>query len=146
MSTTDFASILSQRSESIERPKPVPVGTYAAMVEGIPEMRNIGKKDTPAAEFSFKLIAPGPDVDTTALTEMGGLTDKKLRKPFFLTEESLYRLKEFLVDHLGIDEGKKSIGELISESPNRSVTVVVSHRLSEDKSQVYAEIKSTARA
>ncbi len=142
---TNFAEILSKRTDEIERPKPLPVGTYLAMVEGAPELREIGKKSTPAAEFKFRILSPGDDVDREALTAMGGIGEHRMRKPYFLTDESLYRLKEFLVDHLGIAENGRPIGQLLSEAPNQQVYVTVSHRPSEDGSQIYAEVKSTSK-
>lgn len=142
---SNFANLLSKPASDIERPKPLPVGTYLGLVAGAPEFKDIGKNKTPAAEFKIKVLAAQQDVDLEALTAAGGLDNKIMTARFFLTDDSMYRLKEFLTNALGIEEGRRTIGELLSEAPNKQVYITVSHRPSEDGQQIYAEIKSYAR-
>lgn len=143
--TANFANILSKPAADIERPKPLPVGQYLGIVMGMPEMKEIGQKNTPCAEFKIRVLSAGDDVDKTALADAGGLENKTMTARFFLTDDSMYRLKEFLTEHLGIEEGKRTIGQLLSDAPNRQVYIQVAHRPSQDGQQIYAEIKSTSK-
>jgi hypothetical protein len=143
---TNFVDALNRKADEVERPKPLPVGTYLCTIPGPPEMKTIGKNSTPAAEFSVKVIQPREDVDSEALLAVGGAGGKTLRLTFYLTEDALFRLKEFLVDTCGIEPGGRTLGEMIPEAVNRMFNVTVKHRPSQDGTQIYAEIAGTAKA
>ena len=142
---TDFASILSKPASAVERPKPMPVGTYLGLVQGPPEFTTIGKENTPIANFTLRYLRANDDVDSTQLADVGGLENKTIKHRYFLTEAAMYRLKEFLVDHLGIEEGNQTIGQLCSQAAGRQVYFTIGHRPSQDGTQIYSEIKSTAK-
>lgn len=148
----NFQDILSKPAANIEPPKPLPVGTYLCIIDGQPEFAKIGKEQTDCLNFKLKPIQAQPDVDQTALQEAlvvngapSALGDKSIRHRLFITEASIWRLKQFLVDHLGIEQGTKSLGELIPESQGRQVLVTLGHRASDDGQQVFTEVKATAK-
>ena len=144
--STNFADILNKKPTEIERPKPLPIGTYIAMLPAPGEVKEIGKNNTPAIEYKARILAPGPDVDMAALNDAGGCSGKELRLTFWLSEDALFRFKEFLLNHVGLEEGDKSIGQLAAEAVNRQFSITVGHRPSQDGSAIYAEIKGTAKA
>lgn len=145
----NFQDILSKPAAQIEPPKPLPVGTYLCIIDGQPEFAKIGKDQTDCLNFKLKPMQALPDVDQTALQESlsagQSLSDKSIRHRLFLTEASIWRLKQFLVDHLGIEEGSKTLGELIPEAQGRQVNVSLGHRVSDDGQQVFTEVKGTAK-
>jgi len=143
--STNFANLLSKAATDIERPKPIPVGTYLGLVAGNFETKEIGKNKTPALEFKIKLMMAQPDVSQDDLLAAGGLENKFMTARFFLTDDSMYRLKEFLVNALDIPENGRTIGQMLGDAPNKQVLVQVSHRPSDDGQQIYSEIKSYAR-
>lgn len=142
----NFADVLNKPAAEVEKPKPYPVGTYHCLVDGPAAIEKVGKKQTDAAIFKYKILAPGPDVDPSALAEIpGGMAGKQLRHTMWLTEDSLYRLTQLLEDHMGIDKAGKTVGEMLAEAPGRQLMVTVGHRPSEDGQTLYSEVKSTAR-
>lgn len=141
----NFADVLNRPAAAVEKPKPYPIGTYLCIVDGPAEISKVGKKQTDAAIFKLKILAPGADVDPAAVAEAGGVAGKQLRITYWLTEDALYRLKQFLVDHLGLAEGSKTLGELLAEAPGCQVYANVGHRPSEDGQTLYADVKSTAK-
>jgi len=143
---TNFADALNRKADEIERPKPLPIGSYLCTLPGPAEMKNIGKNNTPAAEYTVKVVSAQADVDADALQTMGGCAGKTLRLTFFLTEDAVYRLKDFLVDTLGIETNGRSLGEMMPDAVNRMFIATIKHRPSEDGTQIYAEIKGTAKA
>ena len=143
--STNFTDILNKRADEIERPKPLPVGTYLGMVQGAPEFGNIGKENTAVANFTIRLLQANDDVDREALANVGGLDGKTVRHRFFLTDAAMYRLKEFLVNDLQIEEGTSTLGQLVSEAAGRQVYLTIKHRPSQDGSQIYHEVGSTAK-
>lgn len=142
----DFASILDTPASDVERPKPLPVGQYYCVVKGLPRMDKSSKKQTEFAEFT---LIPQQAMDENmleAIDEAGGLEGKTIRATFYLTENALWRLKDFLVEDLGIEQGSKSIGQMINEAPGRTCLATLKHRASEDGKAIFAELSSTAPA
>lgn len=145
MDQTNFASILDMPAAEIKRPAAMPVGSYVAVVQGLPRFDKSTKKGTDYAEFTLKFLQAGEDVDAEALAAIGGLADKSIKHTFYLTEKSAYRLTEFLTEDLQIEnDGSKTVRELVDESPSRQCVVVIKHVASEDGKSVYANIASTA--
>lgn len=145
---TSFTDILNKPAAAIEPPKPLPVGTYLAIVDGPGELAKIGKDQTDCVNFKLKLMQAQPDVDQGALQEAlngASLADKSVRHRLFITQASVWRLKQFLVEHLGIDDTGKSLGELLPEAPGRQVMVTLGHRASDDGQQIFTEVKGTAK-
>lgn len=155
-STANFQDILNKKVGEVEKPKPIPIGSYLFAVAAPPKIGPLGKKQTLAAEFTCKVIAPRPDVDQNQINnyESGGvkgldaIRGKEMRLTHWLTEDALYRTKEFCVEHLGLDEqgGQKSIGQLVNECMNRTFVGFVVHNPSEDGTTLYANIQRTAKA
>ena len=118
-----FSAILDTQMSEVERPKPIPVGHYIAMVDGRYKQDVSAQKQTPYVEFQMKLIKALDDVDAddlkAALTKPSGqstpLNAKSLRNTYYLTEDSLFRLKDFLED-LGLDVNGKTFSELLDET------------------------------
>jgi len=141
---SNFADILNKQNDDIERPKPLPVGTYLGIVSGPPEIGPIGQKQTLAAKYSIKLLAPQADVDQSALMEMGGIGERSVTHTLFLTADAAWRAKEFL-EHCGVETSGKTLGESLAEAPGRQVMVKLKHRPSPDGTQLYTEIAATAQ-
>lgn len=145
----NFGSLLDKRPEEIEKPKPLPEGSYLWVIQGLPRMDKSSKKQTEFVEFTLKAVAAGDDVDPVALTEVLG--DKKLgevtqRATYYLTDASLWRLKEFL-EHCGIDMDETvSLRAAIEDSPNCQVVAYINHEPSQDGSSIFARLGKTAFA
>lgn len=151
MNAPNFSSILERSASDVERPKPLPSGTYICMVQGMPRFDKSTKKGTDYVEFSLRVTdvyrndEGESDVDDDALEEYGGITEKsRLRATFYITEDAVWRLKKFLTD-CGIDQEGKSLAMMIHDAPNQTLLVHVGHRAAEDGEGVFAEIKKTAK-
>ncbi|HEX4500597.1 MAG TPA: hypothetical protein VH187_05405 [Scandinavium sp.] len=128
MSTLE--EILNTRAKDIEPPKALPSGTYLGIVDGMFERIESREKKTPGYRFRAKLIRPIEVADEQGLADAGGCEGKSVSIDFYVTENNKYFIKQFLVEHLGIEEGEKTILELMSESPGRQVGVVLRQQLS----------------
>jgi len=146
MNSPNFASILDEAPTEIERPKPLPVGTYLCVIQGQPTYDKSSKKGTPFVQFTLRPIGAEGDVDEQELEELGGFENKTLRATYYLTEDAAYRLDEFH-EHCGVDiTSPASRRQRNDDIVNAEVRVLVGHRMSEDGSAVYAEIKRTLKA
>ena len=143
MSSPNFGAILDTPSQEIERPKPLPQGTYTCVVNGLPRMDKSAKKGTQFVEFNLNILSAGEDVDEDALSEMGGIAGKSTRYTFYLTDASIWRLKKFL-DDCGIEEDDLTLRQRLGLSPGRQVICHIKHSPSDDGTSVYANVASTA--
>ena len=149
---TQFAPILDRPPTEFDRPLPLPAGTYSTVIQGQPRYDKSAKKQTEFVEFTHKFISAGEDVDeeelTKALTKADGttknLTDVTMRNTFYITENSVWRLREFL-NNCGLDANNAdaSLRELVEETPNQQVGVYVSHVPSQDGQSIFANITKT---
>jgi hypothetical protein len=148
MNAPNFSSILDKPVTEVKRPKPIPVGTYLCIVDGIPKFdKTKNENATDTVEFNLKPVTPQPDVDQAALAEAldgKSLSEVNLRANFFLTEKAVYRLDEFLYENLGIEFGIAR-KEAISRAPGNQVLAYVVHANSKDGKATYANVGSTAR-
>jgi len=150
---TSFESILDTPADAVERPKPLPAGTYDCIVKGMPEHGQSSQKKTPFVRFTYALQAAGEDVDEDELKELltdkdgdiGAIGTKSIKDTYYTTPDSLFRLTDAL-ENMGVDLTEKTIRAALDETPNASVRIQVGHRASEDGTQIFAEVKRTMRA
>lgn len=138
----DFKKILSKPADKVERPKALPAGTYFGNIDKYTFDESKQKK-TPYIRFFVKVASPGPDVDAASLEGID-LSKKQLQKDFYLTDESLYRLTDFLAA-LGINITGRSIDECVPETKGMSVQVAVTQRAGGDEGKdIFNDIGSIA--
>lgn len=149
-----FESILDTPVAAVERPAPMPAGTYDVIVRGQYEEGQSTQKKTPFVRFTYVFQAPGEDVDADELAEVltskdgtvHPLSEKTIKDTYYTTPDALFRLTECL-ERMGIEDlENKSIRQALAETPNCSLRIVVSHRASEDGEQIFAEVKRTMKA
>ena len=146
-----FEDILNKPAAEIDRPKPLPIGSYTWTVVGLPRFDKSKEKQTPFYEFNVKCSGALDDVDEDALANWARradgsnrqLSDFATRLTFYITEESVYRLQDFL-EHCGIDLEGKSIAQAIEDTPNSQFVGAITHSPSRDGTTVYANIGKTA--
>ncbi|MFA6159363.1 MAG: hypothetical protein WC763_07095 [Candidatus Paceibacterota bacterium] len=143
MNTPNFTSILSRPASETERPKPLPVGSYTALISGLPRFDKSSKKQTDFVEFTLKLLSAHDDVDAEELATMGGVADKTIKDTYYLTETALWRLKDFLANAgLDVDSGN-SYNELIEATPGQQIGISIRHEASQDGQSIFARIGKT---
>lgn len=143
-----FQSILSRKANEIEKPVPPPVGHYLATNPKVPEVRKIGKNETPALEFTLTLLAPQDDVDESDFAAYGGmekLKGKTVRWTLWLSDDALYRSTQQLINAFGFDDSME-LGEMVSASVGQQLIVEIGHRPSPDGNDIFADVKSAAKA
>jgi hypothetical protein len=107
----------------------MPAGHYIATIK-THQFDKSSKKATPLVRFLFSPREATSDVDEEALANVD-LTEKELRKEFYITPKALWRLNKFLDDVLGPQEGR-SFDERIPEVKGVEVQIGVTLRFSDD--------------
>ncbi len=144
---TSFSELLNKAPSEVERPKPLPTGTYNTMIEGLPRYDKSSKKQTQFVEFTHKMLSAGDDVDPDNLKEvLNGkpLQEIRMKNTFYLTENSLWRLKDFL-GHLGydVDASDVTLQEMVEDTAGKQVAVFIKHEPSQDGTSIFARIDRT---
>jgi len=134
-----FESILDTPAEEVERPIPLPEGTYETILVGMPAHGESAKKKTPYVEFTHKLQSALDDVNAEELEQMGGLADKTIKNTYYTTPTSLFMLTDFL-DACGISAEGRSIRQMLDDTPNASVRILIKHEPSEDGQRIFARV------
>ena len=142
---TNFASILDQKAEDVKAPPLLPTGSYLTVVQGLPETGQSSKKQTDFFKFTHRIVQPLDDVDHDELEAAfpEGVAGKTVANTFYLTENSLFMLKQF-VENCGIDMTGKTMRQCVDELPNCEVVINIRHRPTQDGTRMFAEIGSTA--
>lgn len=151
-----FESILDTPTAAVERPRPMPTGTYDCIVKGLYEEGVSARKKTPFVRFTYAFQSAGDDVDEdelqSVLTDKDGavhpLGEKFIKDTYYTTPDALFRLTDALTA-MGVidpdtDEGK-TIRQALADTPNASIRITVVHGASEDGQQVFAEVKRTMK-
>lgn len=135
-----FAESLNKRASEIKPPPVMPKGLYLGVVQG--QYKQIkAKTGTEGVEFSVALQQPLQGVDETQLAEVGGAQGKTMAVRLY----SEYFILQFLKDHLGIEEGAKTLGEMLAEAPGKAVGVMVDTQPSAKGDRMTSFIKETVK-
>lgn len=145
---TSFESILDTAADAVERPKPMPAGTYDCIVKGLYEEGVSTQKKTPFVKFTYVFQSALEDVNEEELAEIltdkdgntQKLSEKSIKDTYYTTNDALFRLTEAM-EAMGIDLDGKTVRAALGETPNCSLRVVVSHRTPDGSDQVFAEVK-----
>ncbi len=142
MSEVNFENLLSQPTDEVEKPKPLPAGTYQfAIVEHIFDTSS--KKGTPYVRFMLSPIAAGEDVDEDLLAGVNNWQAKKMKFDCFLTEDAIWRLKDFL-ENAGINTSGRTFAECVPEAMGAFVSGFVKHDINGE--DTYANIDKVTAA
>lgn len=148
----NFGSILDKAPSEVERPKPLPVGTYFTTLVGLPRFDKSTKKQTEYVEFMHKIISAEADVDeddlATYLTSPDGtkkkLSDVTMKNTYYLTENAAWRVKDFLRNcGFDVDTDDRTMREMVEDTAGKQVGVYVTHTPSQDGQSVFANIDKT---
>lgn len=143
----NFAFILDKKVDDIEKPRPMPVGGLVIQLGQYKEVE-MGKDKTPALEFESVVRDVLPDVDLSQYLNGQGqpiqIRGKPYRLRFFLTEDSAWRLSDFLEKSLGIPAEGQSLRQMLAQAPGKVCVVYNKHRPSPDGTTIYNDQGATA--
>lgn len=148
----DFTDALNLTPEEIIRPPMLPVGHYRAMVSKVPEITTSDDEKWDFVDFLLKVVEAQDDVDADELREFGPLSSVSRRHRFLFNKDpneetafkrTLFNLKRFLGDHLGVEEAP--LKQWLDNSVNHQCLIKVGRRTDKnDKETIYEDIKGTA--
>jgi hypothetical protein len=137
MSSSTFRQLLSQATDAVERPRPIAAGHYIGEIKNH-EFGTSRQKQTPFLRLLLTPLEETDDVPEGANKDIN-LPRRELRRDFYITPGSLYRLSDMLDSVLGKTTGR-SFDERIPELRGSRVMFSVTQRESEDGSETYNDI------
>lgn len=145
MSGPDFTEILKGNTlGEIEKPKPLPVGSYIAKINGSNYDKTKSEKKTPFVRFGLEIVNALSDVNARDLEEFGDVAGKKKHVDFYLTDAALHMLQDFLLVHVGLEAEGMTLEIAIPEAQNNLVGIYIEHEVSsQDNETVYARVGRT---
>lgn len=145
--SVDWNSILNKKPEEAEKPKPTPAGNYIAIILKHEFKEANNEKKTPYVQYTLKLVSPQPDVDQAALQEAGGMEKISARTVTldqYMTEDSMWRHREFLEKTCKINFGGRSWQPVIAETTNKQIMVHMAQSVSKKDGQtIYSNVDDT---
>jgi hypothetical protein len=138
-----FRELLSQNTDTVERPRALAPGHYNGKIKGH-EFGQSRQKQTPYVRFLLVPESEGPDVPAGANDGID-FSRRELRKDLYITPNALYRLSDMLDAVLGKETGR-SFDERIPDTRDASVMFAVTQRESEDGTETYNDIGTIVKA
>lgn len=135
----DFTSLLQKPAGEAKKPEALPAGDYHGVVKSF-ETGDSNKNKTPYVRFHIGIVAPGDAVasDHPDLAEQD-LSKRQMRRDYYLTEDAMWRLDDFLKS-LGIALAGKSYEETIPEAVGTQVLVEVQQYLNQTSNEIGNQI------
>lgn len=140
---TDLSNFLGKRTDEVEKPKPLPVGNYGWLIQGH-EITESSQKKTPGVKFFFQPFEAKDDVDEDLLAEVKEPFKRKMAHTFWLTEDSLWRLNEFVKMVLGSDAEGKTLEEAIPETTGQQFIAAIRHEATQEGDDVIARLNDNS--
>lgn len=136
----NFTSVLDTPMDSIERPKPLPTGTYIGQIVGVPQSKDVTTKngEQETLEIQVKLLSPQALDNPDALSDYGDLSAARpLRRSFWFskpaTPEEKWGFSQFCNNVLKMDTKGKSIKQAAAEMQGHQLIVTVGNNIYNDK-------------
>lgn len=124
----DFKDLLNKKVDEQERPALLPAGIYEGQILGYEPTEAQNEQKTPMIRFSLKLTGPSAEIDENDLIDASGkeikVADRRMRSDFWLTDEDLWKLSEF-IKSCGIDTGGRGFNETLPETRNAPIFVTI---------------------
>ncbi len=122
---TDFGTMLQQRIEDTEKPKPLPVGPYNAIIQKFETGNTKSEKKTPYVRFTLRMLSAREGVDQEQLQKVGDYSERTFRYDFYTTPDAMWRFRDFLEKVLKLDcSGGRSYAQVLPETQGK---VFVAH-------------------
>jgi len=135
---TNFAHLLKRPALQAKKPEALPAGTYPAIITKY-EFGDNNKNKTPYVRFMVKLTGWANDVPADEQDSSIDLSKRTMRRDFYLTDDSLHRLDDFIRSCGIVGEGK-DYEEVLPELMGKDVEVEVQQYMSEKTGDIGNQI------
>lgn len=134
----DFSSLLRKPAGEAKKPPALPIGDYPAVIKSF-ELGDQNKNKTPYVRFHVGLLGWAESIPESERIAEVDFSKKQMRRDFFLTEDSLYRLDEFLRS-VGVRMEGRNYEEVLPDAIGANVLAEVQQYINQSNSEVGNQI------
>ena len=138
----DFSTLLRKPAGEAKKPPALPAGDYPAVIKSH-EVGDQNKNRTPYVRFHVGLTGFPDSVSDDERKGADGspidLSKKQLRRDYFLTEDALWRLDEF-IRSCGVESNGRSYEEVLPELVGASVLAEVQQYMNQSNNEIGNQI------
>lgn len=135
MSTVDLGSLLKKPAGQAKKPPALDAANYPGVLKSF-EVGNQNKNQTPYVRFHVGITGWGEGVEPQADVD---LSKRQMRRDYFLTDDALWRLDEF-IRSCGIEANGRSYEEVCPELIGHPVTVEVQQYMNQTSNEIGNQI------
>lgn len=135
----NFAGILNKPADSIKKPPLLPPGSYHGYIKSY-AYNESREKHTPQLDLQIGFTGPGDGIDPADLDGID-LAKRQLRKTFYLTDDSLWRLTEFMAS-CGINLHGRLVSECVPDLASAQVLVEVTQGMSQRTNEPFNDVST----
>lgn len=121
----DFSALLRKPAGEAKKPPVLPIGDYGGVVRS-QEVGDNNRNKTPYVRFGLVLTDWPQDLQIEDRPPDVDLNKRQLRKDYFLTDDSLWRLDDF-IRSCGIEPNGRPYEEILPELIGQPVTIQINH-------------------
>lgn len=129
----DFTKLLSRPAGEAKKPPILPAGDYPGIIKAW-KTGESRQNRTPFVSFTLGLMAFPADLDE-ADTQGIDLEKRQLSRDFYITEDALYRLDEF-IHSCGVETTGRAYEEVLPELIGAAVLVEVSQYINQRTNEI----------
>lgn len=146
----NFADVASKKMDEVERPPLPPVGTYRFSITKLPETSKSNDEVWEILTFNVRAVEALDDVD---MSDYKGEVTNILQQVKFMFntqdevefEKSLFRLRQFLEQHVQCADADMTIAQALNASVNQQFLGTIAWRQDKnDPENFFANISRTA--
>ncbi len=146
----NFADVASKKMDEVERPPLPPVGTYRFSITKLPETNKSNDEVWEILTFNVRAVEALDDVD---MSDYKGEVTNILQQVKFMFntqdevefEKSLFRLRQFLEQHVQCADADMTIAQALNASVNQQFLGTIAWRQDKnDPENFFANISRTA--
>lgn len=126
----DFSKYLDAKAGEAKRPPVLPEGTYDGVIKGH-QIGDANKNKTPYVRFALGLTAFPEGVDGDGID----LSKRSPRRDYYLTDDALFRLDEFMRS-CGVEISGRTYREALPEMIGQSVKVEIQHYVNQNSGEL----------
>lgn len=130
----DFSALLKKPAGEAKKPPTLPIGDYQGIVKSF-EIGDNNRNRTPYVRFLVVLTEWPEAIEVGDRPEGVELNKRQLRKDYFLTDDSLWRLDAF-IRSCGVEPEGRVYEEVLPEIIGQPVYMQIQHYMSPQTNEI----------
>lgn len=140
----DFTALLKKPAGEAKKPSALDAGKYPGVIKSF-EVGDANKNKTPYVRFHLGLTAWPGDPQTGEDDKPIDLAKRQLRKDYFLTDDALWRLDEFLAE-IGVETAGREYQEALPDCVGTQVSVEVQQYMNQQNNEIGNQVGTLSKA